>query len=101
MRVLVDTCVIIDTLQPFKVGNFRNSLHYLKRRENSCFFLVKILLENKNTCGRICVGYNCNALQFWSGRKLFGPPQAGRISRHFYYYESFGGINERTQCIYR
>ena len=19
----------------------------------------------------------------------------------FYYYESFGGINERTQCIYR
>jgi len=34
----------------------------------------KILLEKGNTCGIMCIGYNCNALQFWSGRKLFGPP---------------------------
>ena len=34
----------------------------------------KILLGKGNICGIICVGYNCNALQFWSGRKLFGPP---------------------------
>ena len=36
--------------------------------------ILKNLLEKRNTCGIICVGYNCNALQFWSGRKLFGPP---------------------------
>ena len=35
---------------------------------------IKILLEKGNTCGIICIRYNCNALQFWSGRKLFGPP---------------------------
>ena len=35
---------------------------------------IKNLLEKGNNCDIICVGYNCNALQFWSGRKLFGPP---------------------------
>ena len=57
---------------------------------------VKILLEKEYICGSICIGYNCNALQFWSVRKLVGPPQAGRISRHFYYIKSFGGTNERN-----
>ena len=52
------------------------------------------LLEKRNTYGIICVRYNCNALQFWSGRKLFGPPQAGRISRHFYYEGKFWRGNE-------
>ena len=36
--------------------------------------ILKNLLEKENNCVNICVGYNCNALQFWSGRKLFGPP---------------------------
>ena len=34
----------------------------------------KNLLEKRNTCGIMCIEYNCNTLQFWSGRKLFGPP---------------------------
>ena len=28
---------------------------------------LKILLEKRNICGIICVGYNCNALQFGLG----------------------------------
>ncbi len=36
--------------------------------------ILKNLLEKENNCVNICVEYNCNALQFWSGRKLFGPP---------------------------
>lgn len=38
---------------------------------------------------------------FWSGRKLFEPPQAGRISCHFTIYGEFGENAMRELSVFK
>ncbi len=56
----------------------------MEYREKDLTYFIKTLAINTYRC-YYNPTINCSALQFWFGRKLFGPPKAGRISRHFLY----------------
>lgn len=69
---------------------------YVNISENARLKNFKMLLEKGNTCGIICVEYNCNALQFGLGESSLDHRRREEFPAIFTMVVSFGGVNERT-----